>query len=281
MEKKCKECGCAMSECTCAKGMCPECKCPAGHCCCKKKKCCVRTLVLGLLIMAGPALAGYFIAESLKSPATNDRFINVNVAVEKEEKADYAIWNLSFQNTGNDIKILQEKYVKDRDAIVAFLKQRGFKDDEIQVKGPQITDQFAREWGHADVQKLPENSRYILKSTIKVSTPNVDGVIAAVQEQDNLIKEGIILSHTDRWSEGEGPLYYLKNQLKVEQDLFGEALKKANVLAKQLAEGMNVKIKDLRSTEQKEPVSIISQDQSGGEGSRWGMERLKGLKPLL
>ncbi len=273
MNEKCKGCGCAMSECVCAKEMCPDCKCNMSKCCCAKRRHCLKFVALGLSIAIGPVLAGYFISQSLRAPATEDRFITVNVSVEKEARADYVIWRLGFQNTGNDIKILQEKFIRDRDAIISFLKQKGFKDDELMIGGPQITDQFAREWGQADVQKLPDNSRYILQSRIKVVTTNVDAVIAAVKEQDMLIKEGVIITQRD-WD--SNPRYYLKNQLKVEQDLYGDALQKANALAKQMAEGMSVKVKGLRSTEQQNPVSIMGQGQSGESHGWGGRERLKG-----
>ena len=260
---------CRNNPCQCTQKTCAACQCTSSLCRCKKK-CPVKSLVLGLSIAVGPALGGYFVAQSLKAPSTQDRFLTVNVEVERETKADYVTWRLGFQNTGDDIKHLQEKYEKDRDLIVAFLKEKGFKEDEISIGGPRIIDQFAREWGQADVQKLPDNARYILDSRIKVFTTNVTNVEKAVKETNALLSEGVILTERS-WD--ANPRYFLKNKTKLEQELYGEAIEKANILAKQLSEGMNVTLKGLRQTEQLQPVKIMGQGQGDNYDS---VARLKG-----
>lgn len=255
---------------TIGKEKCSSCSCPHKLCRCKKK-CPLKMLLLGLFIASGPALGGYFVAQSLKTPSSHDRFITVNIEVERETKADYVTWRLGFQNTGNDIKALQTKYESDRDAILKFLKEKGFKDEEISVGGPRIIDQFAREWGQADVQKLPDDARYILDSRIKVFTTNVEGVEKSAKATDVLLKEGVILTERS-WD--ANPRYFLKNQIKLEQELYGEALEKANVLAKQMAEGMHVSLKGLRQTEQSQPLKIMGQGQ--GDNYDGSVARLKG-----
>ena len=268
----CKTCNNDPCQCNkeCDKGKCLTCSCPHSLCRCKKK-CPLKIVVIGLSLAVGPALGGYFIATSLKAPPSHDRFITVNIEVERETKADYVTWRLGFQNTGNDVKALQTKYEADRDAILNFLKEKGFKEEEISVGGPRIIDQFAREWGQADVQKLPDDARYILDSRIKVFTANVEGVEKAVKSTDALLREGVVLTERS-WD--ANPRYFLKNQAKLEQDLYGEALEKANVLATQIAAGMKVSLKGLRQTEQIQPLKIMGQGQ--GDNYDSSVMRLKG-----
>ncbi len=275
MSNVCKKCGtetCACGQTKDGADLCPSSLEPG--CSWKKRSCYpIKGLLMGLAIAIGPMMGGYFVAQSLKSPKSHDRFLTVNIEVEKETKADYVIWRLGFQNTGNDIKALQEKYVRDRELIFAFLKKRGFKDDEISIGSPKITDQLTNRFEKAT--EITKEVRYILNARIKVSTSNVIGVTDAAKETNLLLTDGVMLvDGADRWSRETNPRYFLKDQTKIEHDLYGEAMAKAIALSQQLSQQMNVKITGLRSTEQQQPLQIQGQGQGGGyEGS---MDRLRG-----
>lgn len=190
-----------------------------------------------------------------KTPAL-DRYLSVHVSVEKEVNADYVIWRIGFQSTGNDIKALQQKFQTDRTRILNFLKQHGFSDSEISIGAPRIEDQFARDWGQADVQKLPEDARYILNSRVKVLTSNVRAVEMASNAQDTLIQDGIILTK-DKWA--ANPRYLLHNRTEIERELYAQAIQKSHAIAMQLAQGMNARIINVRHTTQQDPVIITAQ----------------------
>ena len=202
-------------------------------------------------------------------PASEDRYLSVHVNVDQEVNSDYVIWRVGFQNTGNDIKVLQEKFVADRERILSFLRERGFTEQEISVGGPRVSDQFARAWGQPDIEKLPDDARYILDSRIKVSTTNVSAVEAASKDQDTLLKEGIILTKRD-WD--TNPRYLLRNRIALERELYAQAIQKSHAIALQLAQGMNARIKNVRNTKQNEPVLILGQ----GSDDRYSNDGLKG-----
>lgn len=217
------------------------------------------TLLMGLIILAGVIFFGMSMRPQTQSSPINpaqDRYLSVRVNVDQEVNADYVIWRIGFQNTGNDIKALQEKFQKDRVLILDFLKNHGFTDSEISIGAPRISDQFAREWGQADVQKLPDDARYILNSRIRVSTSNIQAVEIASREQDNLLKDGVIITRRD----GEAnPRYLLRNRVALERDLYALAIQKAHTIALQLAQGMNARIINVRNTTQEQAVRIIGQ----------------------
>lgn len=255
--------------------------CASSPCVCRQS--CTHTKGGGLgcvmKVVAVAGLIGWYcwVDNTIKSRTSQN--IRISVDVEKESKSDFVIWRLGFQNSGADIKLLQEKFNKDRDLILAFLKGKGFSDAEISIAGPRMTDQYAKgqgkEYGVSIVnEKTPESSRYVIGSRIKVITNNVEAVTQAVKEVDSLIKEGVILVHSE--SEAN-PRYYLKDQTKLEQELNAEICTKAKVLAEEIAKGMGVKLGNIQSVSNYQPVEILGQGQAGRGGGWDGRnERLRG-----
>lgn len=251
---------CAGQSCVCSRGCCAKAK--------KASGCVVKFLAVAVLI-------GWYCWASNAFNTSEDakkRKIAITVEVEKEAKSDYVIWRLGFQNAGADIKVLQEKFSKDRDLIVSFLKSKGFKDEDISIAGPRMIDQFAKESSRGS--KVLENSRYIIGSRVKVISTNVDMVTQAVKEVDALVKDGVILVHSDREA---NPRYYLKNQTQLEQDLQEEICLKAKVIAERMAKTMGVNLGKVHSAEGPRPVEILGQGQSGPANYWNGFnERLRG-----
>lgn len=268
-------------ETTCVQCSCVPCECRAESCdttqSCPTKPCVLgkKSMFCVAKVLAVAVLIGWYHWSSHKLGRPHERTLEVNVDVEKEAKADFVIWRIGFQNSGADIKVLQEKFNKDRDLIVAFLKKKGFSDEEISLAGPRMTDQYAQQDSKKDSEKIPEGSRYIIGSRVKVITANVDSVTQAVKDVDSLVKDGVILVQNDREA---NPRYYLKNQTQLEQDLHAESGVKAKAIAEKMASTMNVQLGSVKSVNNWHPVEILGQGQSGRSGGYWDgyNDRLRG-----
>ena len=277
MDKKCENCGCACENCGCKNGKCGTCacdcsKCEGTHC---QKKCCMRKgrgikiMVAALLLASGPMVAGYLISSSLQSGATADKSIEVMVSAEKEVKADDAVWKINFQGTSNELAPLHEKYVKDRELIMNFLKEKGFQEDEIDAGAPAILDLKSLEWG----KEKQEGDRYVMKARIKVNTKNITAVKAASKSTAELLKQGVILAAQERYSEDANPKYYIKNTDAVEQQLYEQATQKGLELAKQMSVNLGVKLKGIRQIVQDKSFEIYN-----NEGIATGYPNFNALK---
>lgn len=236
-EKKCNACG--ESSCKC----CPRKKCG------RKVALCVAALILA----SGPMVAGYFVSQGLKSGHVDDRSIELMVASEKEVKADFVVWRIPFQDTSSNIGALREKYVKDRDAILAYLKEKGFKDEEIDKGSPQVTDLQSLEW-----KEKHQGDRYIIKSNVKITSHNVGSVDTALAGVSDLMKQGILLTQ----EESVNPKYFLKDSLALERELYDDALHQGKELAKQIAGNLGVKLGNLRQCTQGEPMHIFGNEDT-------------------
>ncbi|MEI8295663.1 MAG: SIMPL domain-containing protein [Alphaproteobacteria bacterium] len=241
--------------------------CGSDHRCCRGMGILLAVLILG----GGLSYIGYSIKMTPTANPKHDRFVEVKTSVEQEVKADAVIWRIPFQNTGNDLKIIHEKFVKDRDTIVAFLKDKGFKEEEISIGAPRITDQFVRkEYGDNNGNStVRDDTRYVVYSRVKLTTENVNGVIASEKDLDQLVKKDIMIPNEGSLHEAN-PKYFLHDTLKIEQGVMDEALNKAKELAKQVAENMGVKLGELRFIKQDQAVQILGQNHE-----EYG-QRLKG-----
>lgn len=272
MDKKCESCGCACKDCKCSEGQCKSCGCE-DKCC--KKKCGrgIKMMIAALLLASGPMVAGYLVGHAIKSGPVSDRYIEVNVGAEKEVKADFIVWRIDFQNTSSDMNILHDKFIKDRDAIVAFLKIKGFKLEELDVGGPRITDLQSLEYG----KEKHEGDRYLIKARIKVSSSNLEMIEKAVSSADELLKQGIVLGTSSVFADRDGdsnPKYFFKDSIKTERALYGEAISQGRELAAQMADNLHVTLGKLRQVIQDKPMEIFGNESLNHE--TWDGSAFKG-----
>lgn len=274
-DEKCKMCGKSCADCVCdSKGSCNSCG--SGGCCCGKcrKGHCGRWIgraFIALCFLIGLLGAGHFIGNGLKKGFNKEeRSINVAINVEKEVKADHAVWKISFQATGTEISALDEKYEADRDAIVAFLKDRGFKDEELDIKGPIIDDQYAgnNNYSLTDASKLPSSARYVMNAKIRVTTSNMSALVNAMKNTGMLVKKGIILTKPN--AADINPRYYLKETSQLEKELYDEGMTKASRAAQEIASKAGVTLGALRSLKQSNPIMIAGERNTE---DRWAHAR--------
>ena len=104
-------------------------------------------IIVGLCLLLGLTTAGYFIGWGTARFKSDVRTVTVKGLVEKEVRADEAVWTLSLRRASDDLKDAHAKISADRDAVLAFLKKQGFKDSEITRQPTRTIDKLAREYG--------------------------------------------------------------------------------------------------------------------------------------
>ncbi len=193
-------------------------------------------LILGL----GVAVAGYFIYCGLESFSAKDRVVTAKGLSEREVLADKAVWNISFDVTGNNLESLYSKVEPKKEAVVAFLKKNGLTDDEIVFNPSTANDRST--WYDWD-KKQGSIDRYVLNGHITVVSKKVETVRQLQLKQVDLLREGIILDNSYIQYEYTG-----LNELKPE--MVEEATRNARIVANKFAEDANAKLGDLKSARQ-------------------------------
>jgi hypothetical protein len=217
-------------------------------------------LVAGLCALVGLSVAGFFIGRGTERLRSAVRTVTVKGLVEKEVKSDRAIWTLSLRRASADLKDAQAKIAADRDAALAFLKTQGFDDAEIERTPIRTIDKLAREYGQ------PQGSdpmRYILTSSLVVSTPKVDRVRSSLGATDALLQSGVVLDG------GEGgaanPRFVVSTFNELRPQLLAEATKNAREMAQQFAADSGARVGSIRSANQGQ-IQIFGTDGNDESG---------------
>ena len=222
-------------------------------------------LIAAALVGGGLAVAGLAVGHGLERFRLADRSVVVKGLAEKSVESDYAVWTLPFRRGGNAFGEVQKSLAQDRDAVVAFLKSRGFKDEEIEVRPLAVQDLFARDYGSGN-QPLRFNG----SGQVIVKSPRVAEVEAATLAVDPLIQAGVQLS-----SDGDGGVQYqLRGFNDAKAELLSAATGNARQQGEKFASEAGARLGPLKSANQ--GVISISGDDGGEHDS--GSARMKRLR---
>lgn len=224
---------------------------------------------MSALVLAGAiASAGYWVGDGIQRFRMADRSITVKGLAEREVKSDFAIWSLGFRRGGNEFGAVQQLLNADRDRVLAFLREQGFGDAEIEIRPLQVQDLFAREWGSGNVPL-----RFNGQGEVLVKSARVNVVAQAANRVNPLIQAGIQLTGTN---EGYGgPRYQLRGFNEIKPALLEAATHNAREQAEKFAADAGARLGVLKSANQG-VIRVL--DDDGGEGDSVGQTIGKRLR---
>jgi hypothetical protein len=221
----------------------------------------VAASLIGGCLLVGLSAAGYFVGRGTARFKSDVRTVTVKGLVEREVKADEAVWTLNLRRAGDDLKDAHSRISADRDSVQAFLQKRGFKDGEISRQPTRTIDKLAREYGQSQAN---ERFRYLVTTAIVVRTGNVGLVPKSLGETEELLRGGVILD-----GEREGgianPRYVLSNFNDLRPSLLAEATKNARTIAQQFAADSGTTVGKIRSANQG-AIQIFGSDGNNESG---------------
>ena len=200
-------------------------------------------VVGGLFVMIGLIVLGSMMPKAVQKYRSYDRTVNVKGLCEKEVKADKVIWPVVYKVMADDVQTIYNETDASNEAIVAFLKSGGIKDDEITVSVPMISDKFATEYGSND-----RAYRFISKNVVTVCTSDVDAVLALMAKQSVLLKKGIVAGGGNQW---ENPVEFRYEGLNViKPAMIEEATRNARETANKFAKDSGSRLGKIKTANQ-------------------------------
>lgn len=145
-----------------------------------------------LIIAAGIVLFGFIVKSAVDNFIEKERVVSVKGLAETDVPADLVVWPLVYKEAGNDPAEMYETITRKNTVIVNFLKANGLTDAEISVSPPSVYDQQADRY-NGDRSTY----RYKATSVITVTSKQVDVVRAMMQQQAELMKQGIAIVGDD------------------------------------------------------------------------------------
>ena len=217
-------------------------------CNCKIKK--ISALILALGIGLGGFFPGYFYYRA----KMDSNFVTVKGLSEMNVRADLAVWDLKFVVTGNDLKSAQTQMSNQLGIITGFLKNMGFKTEEISIGRIETNDLMANPYRNNEANSV----RYILTQSVQVRSTNVNNVEKALNSTAFLISQGIVF---DSQSYGS-PVSYIFTKLNdIKPQMLEEATKNAQAAAAEFAKSSDSNVGSIRTANQG-VFSILPRDQT-------------------
>ena len=199
--------------------------------------------VLGILLAAGIIGSSYVFKSSLENYINSQNTVHVKGLAEKTVPADLAIWPITFQNVSNDLKELEAKISKDKNLVVGFLENHGFKQENMTFTIPKISDAEANQYSSGRKKAF----RYSAESTISLRTSKVEAVKIASAKSNILVKQGIVLGQSGYGRQIE---YFFTGLNKIKPPMIEEATKNARLAAQQFAKDSNSEVGRIKTATQ-------------------------------
>ena len=144
------------------------------------------------ILAVGLIVGGWFVRDGLSDFSSRSRVVTVKGLAEMEVKADKVTWPLTYKVLGNDLGSLYNEIKETNGKITAFLKEKGIKAEEISVNAPEIIDTRADRYNNT-----PQPYRYNVTTVITVTSRQVDLVRNLINEQSELLKQGVAITSGD------------------------------------------------------------------------------------
>jgi hypothetical protein len=202
-------------------------------------------LPAAIVLAAAIAAGGWLVGQGLSRFKSDTRTVTVKGLVEREVKSDLAVWTLNFRRASDTLAEAHQRVAADRDAVLAFLKDKGFAETEIERQPTRTLDKLARDFG----QNQGERFRYVVTSSVEVTSGKVDLVRAATGATEELLKAGVILDSENQTGRAN-PRYVVSKFNDLRPELLAAATKNARSIAEQFAADSGAKVGGIRSANQ-------------------------------
>lgn len=197
----------------------------------------------GLFVMVGLIVLGIMIPRAVVKYRSFDRTVNVKGLCEREVSADKVIWPVVYKVMSNDLQDIYRQIGVNNEVIMEFLKEGGISVDEITVAMPQITDEYANEYGSVN-----RTYRFIAKNVITVCTDDVDVVLNLMDKQAQFLKKGIVVGAGSQW---ENPVEFRYEGLnEIKPSMIEEATRNAREVAEKFAKDSGSNLGKIKTANQ-------------------------------
>ncbi len=206
-----------------------------------------------VILALGLSLAGVFVRNGLSEFSSRSRVVTVKGLAEMEVKADKVTWPLTYKVLGNDMISLYNEIEESNAKITAFLKSKGIKENEISVSAPEIIDTKAERY-NAVVQPY----RYNVTTVVTVTSKQVDLVRTLINEQSELLKQGIAIISEDY---RHNVTYDYTSLNDIKPKMIEEATKNARTAAEKFAKDSESRLGSIQRAYQGQ-FTIENRDQN-------------------
>jgi hypothetical protein len=196
-----------------------------------------------IILAAGVALSGFFVAEGLITSREPIRIVTVKGLSERAVKANLGFWPIQFTAAGANLEQARIRLEQSEKSVISFLEKHGFEASEIATQNIVVRDK-ASGYNNDNVEG---DFRFILTQDMLITSKNVDKIAIAAQSISQLLKVGVVFS-SDAYSSGPSYIFTAISELKGE--MLSEATTRAREAAQKFATESQSNVGNIKSANQ-------------------------------
>ena len=212
------------------------------------------TIIFSLAFVAGAAILGYFLNQSVDTFRSYERTIQVKGLSEREVQADTAIWPIHYSVTNNELDEIYLSLEDKNQIIQEFLAENGFEPAEITFSQPVIKDKRAQSYGNYNANDI----RFTANQIVTLYSTSIDKVRNTQAKLVELGKQGIVLNG-DQYASRTQFLFSGLNDIK--PAMIEDATQKAREVATKFAQDSNSTLGKIKQARQGQ-FSIADRDSN-------------------
>ncbi|HRP89436.1 MAG TPA: SIMPL domain-containing protein [Edaphocola sp.] len=204
-----------------------------------------KSIFIGIAILTGLSLLGFFIYKGLKTFSDKDRIVTVKGLAEMNMTATAASITMSYSFSGDDLQDLIKQTENKMNAIVVYLKTQGFEDNSISIKNISINDRqkyYESQWVDGKQVEVKIN-RYTI--TQNISLPSKD--VKATEDLASRIALDLISKDLTTTIKSE---YIFPELNAIKPQLIAESTKNARIAGEQFANDSKAKLGKIKTAAQ-------------------------------
>lgn len=211
-------------------------------------------IFLGLFLAIGLGSGGYFISETILKGKVAINTAEAKGLSVRKVTADTVNWQMAWNVSGRETGELEKLYAKaerHKQMILKLLKQKGFRDDEINIG---VLNYHKQEYRNNEQEVVDETHH--LRGTIAINSHQVELVAKVRSDINALIAKGLEIENYE-------PSYRYTRLNDIKPDMLKEATRNAKIAASEFAEVAGVAVGGIRTARQGNfSVSDVGQSYS-------------------
>lgn len=217
-------------------------------------------LLLSIALVISFLGAGFLIAKSVYILKRQDSFVTVKGLAAREAKADLGLWEVDVREVGDNVATLNQQLGKDQAAVVTFLKNKGFKDAEIEPRSAKVTDSLANTYNNQNMTAEALKHRYVITGGVRIRSSQVDLIQQVSQQTGELLAQNVPLSF-DTTEMAPNPSYLFTGLDSIRPQMLAEATQSARLVAEQFSKDSGSHLGSIRRASQG-VFQVMSRDSS-------------------
>jgi hypothetical protein len=194
-------------------------------------------LFLGITVMVGLIVGGYFIGDGIKSVKLANRYVTVKGLSEKTVLADMAAWDISFVSQADTFEKAIAKNKTDQEKLIKYLKDAGLQESDIELGTPRVQQEMYNKDETSVIQ-------YKIQHSILIKSNDVSLVKKVASGSSAILQLGIALSG---WN---APNYYFTDLNTIKPDMIAEATVNARKADEKFAQDSQSTVGKIRNARQ-------------------------------